>query len=91
MRYSLIFAFILCCSCSPVSPPTEIEIKKLLENPIAQPNHEEESGLEELHCRVSEGDKADYECDFLIGGVEHKHFYGRAGGNWRVVYEGGSS
>lgn len=88
MRHSLIIVFLLCCSCSPTPPPSEEEVRALLAKQIPQPNLVHESDLETFHCYVSEADEADYECEFVLAGVKHKHFYVRAGGKWKMVYEG---
>ena len=89
MRHSLIVVFLLCCSCSSPSPPTEAEVRGLLAERTPQPNLVRESNLEGFHCDVSEADEADYECAFILAGVIHKHFYVKAGGKWKVVYEEG--
>lgn len=91
MRRLLISVLLLCCSCSQIPPPTEGEVKELLAKRTPQPNLVHESDLQAFHCYVSEADEADYECEFSLAGVKHKHFYARTGGKWKMVYEGGPS
>jgi hypothetical protein len=91
MRQTLVITLLLCCSCSHVTPPTEDDVKRLLAINNPDSSLIRKSSLEGFECHLSEADDADYECEFILAGVYHEHYYVKVDGHWQMVYERGSS